>query len=88
MTLVSTRALTKMSYRDISLGGKGARCLALTTLATSRADRLVIMGISTSWSPKGLARPVMGWLDLSAVPQLIAGLSRCRTSGMGLWVRN
>jgi hypothetical protein len=25
---------------------------------------LIVLGASTSWSPKGLSRPVMGWLDL------------------------
>ena len=64
MALGSTQALTRMSSRDLSLGVKGVRCLGLTTLPPLCADCLVILGASTSWNPKGLPRPVMGWLDL------------------------
>jgi hypothetical protein len=66
MALGSTQALTKVSSRDISPGGKGDRCLGLKTLPPSWAECLVILGASTSWSPKDLPRPIMGWLYLSA----------------------
>jgi hypothetical protein len=44
------------------LGGKCGRCVGLTTLPPSCVDRLEILGASTSCSPKGLSRPVKGWL--------------------------
>ena len=45
MALESTRPLTKMSTRNISLGdgGKGGWCIALTTLPPSYADCLEIL---------------------------------------------
>ena len=43
----------------MSPGGQGGRCLGLTTLPPSRADCPEILRASTSWSPKGLCRPVM-----------------------------
>ena len=36
-------------------GGKGGRCIGLTT---SYVECLEILGVSTSWSAKGLSRPV------------------------------
>jgi hypothetical protein len=45
-------------------GGKGGRCVGLTPLPLSCADCLEILGASTSWSPKGLSRPVVGKLYL------------------------
>jgi hypothetical protein len=39
-------------------GGKGGRCVGLTALPPSCADCLEILGASTSWSLKGLSRPV------------------------------
>ena len=41
-----------------------SRCLGLTTLPPSCADCAGIPRASTSWSPKGLPRPVMGLLYL------------------------
>jgi len=46
MALGSTQSLTDMSTRDISRGGKGGRCVGLTTLPPSRADCLEI------WEPQ------------------------------------
>jgi hypothetical protein len=43
-------------------GGKGGRCVGLTSLPPSCAYCLEILGASTSWSPKGLSRPVVGLL--------------------------
>jgi hypothetical protein len=51
MALVSTEPL-----REISTGGKGGRCVGLTTLLPSCANCLKILEASTSWSPKGLYR--------------------------------
>ena len=45
-------------------GGKSGRCARLTTSPPSSAYCLEILGASTSWSPKGLSRPVKGCLYL------------------------
>jgi hypothetical protein len=60
MALGSTQPLTEMSTN----GGKGGRCVGLTTLPTSCADCLKNLEASTSWNPNGLSRPVMGLLYL------------------------
>ena len=46
MALGLTQSLTEMSTRNISLGGKGGRCVGLTTLPPVCADCLEI------WKPK------------------------------------
>ena len=46
MALVSTHPLTEMGTRNISWGGKGGRCVWLTTLPPSYADCLEI------WEPQ------------------------------------
>jgi hypothetical protein len=51
-------------YQEYLLGGKGGRCVRLTTLPPSCADCQESLGASTSWSPKDLWRPVMWWLYL------------------------
>ena len=43
-------------------GGKGGRCVGLTTLSPLCADCLEILGASTSYSPQILSRPVQGLL--------------------------
>ena len=48
MALGLTWPLTEMSLRNISWGGKGGRCVGLTTLPPSRADCLEI------WEPQTL----------------------------------
>jgi hypothetical protein len=53
-------ASNRHEYQRYLLGGKNGRCVGLTTLSPSCADCLEILGASTSWSPKGLSRPVMG----------------------------
>jgi len=66
MALGSTQPLTETSTRNISwVGGKGSRCVRLTTLPPSCADCLQILGVSTSSRPKDLPRPVMGggWIN-------------------------
>jgi hypothetical protein len=50
--------LSAALHQEYFLGGNGGRCIWLTTLPPSCADCLVILGASTSWSPKDLSRPV------------------------------
>jgi hypothetical protein len=68
MALGSTSPLTEMSTKSISWGGggggKGGRCVGLTTLPPSCANCLDILGASNSWNPQGLSRPVMCLLCL------------------------
>jgi hypothetical protein len=66
MALGSTQPLTEMRTRNLSWGGKGGRCVGLTTLPPSCADCLQILGASTSWISTGLSRPVMGLFYLFA----------------------
>jgi hypothetical protein len=47
-------------YQWYVLQGKGGRCVGLTTLLSLCADCFEILGASTSWSPGGLSRPVVG----------------------------
>ena len=54
-------------------GGKGGQCLGLTTLPTSRAYCLEILGVSTYWSPKDPSRPTVGYfycIKLVIIPLL------------------
>jgi hypothetical protein len=62
MALNSIQPITQISIRGISWGGggKGGRCVGLTTLPLSYADYLEILGASNSWSRKGLSRHVLG----------------------------
>ena len=62
MALGLTQPLTEMSTRNIFWGGKGGRCVGLTTLPSLCADCLEMWGASTSWKLQGLFRPVMGLL--------------------------
>jgi hypothetical protein len=45
-------------YQQYFMGGKGGRCVGLTTLPPSN------LGASTSWNPQGLYGPVQGLLYL------------------------
>ena len=45
-------ASNRIDYHGYLLGGKGGRCVGLTTLP----------GASTFWIPQGLSRPAQGWL--------------------------
>jgi hypothetical protein len=57
--LGSTQPLKEIStMNNISWGGKGGRCVGLTTLALSCADYLEILGALSSWNPKILSRPL------------------------------
>jgi len=69
MPLGSTWLFTDMSTRNISCGGGGGRakdgrCVDLTTLPSSCAVCLEIMGDSTTCNPRGLSRPVQELLYL------------------------
>jgi hypothetical protein len=55
---------------NLSWGGKGGRCVGLTTLPPSCADCLKNLGASSSWIPKGLPRPVKGLLCFLCVRHL------------------
>jgi hypothetical protein len=46
MALGLTQPLTEMSTRNISWGGKGGRCVGLTTLPPSCVDCLEICGLN------------------------------------------
>jgi len=46
MALGLTQPLTEMSYQEYFLGGKGSRCVGLTTLPLSCAECLEI------WAPQ------------------------------------
>ena len=56
-------ASNRNEYQEYFLGGKGGRCLRLTTyhhpVPLSRN-----LGTLTSWNPLGLSRPVMGLIYL------------------------
>jgi hypothetical protein len=65
MALGSTQSFKEMITRNISWGGgggKGGRCIGLTTLPPTCANCLEIVGALTSPSRKGLSRPVYGLL--------------------------
>ena len=59
MALESTQTLTEMSTRNIYWGGKGGRCVGLTTLSPACADFLEIWELH----PHGTLR-ACDWLAL------------------------
>jgi len=59
----STQPLVKMSTRNIP-GGKGGRCVRLTTSPPSCAEWHENLGAQTSCNPLGHTGPVTGWLYL------------------------
>jgi hypothetical protein len=61
MALRSTQPLTEMSTRNISWGG-GVKAAGADNLTTFMSRLSKNLGASTSCSPKGLPRPVMGLL--------------------------
>jgi hypothetical protein len=69
MALASTQPLTEMSTRNISWGGKGGRCVGLTTLPPSFANCL------ETWEPQppGTLRACPG-LHRVALPHLVCVL--------------
>jgi hypothetical protein len=64
MALGSTQPLTEMSTRNISWGVNAAGADNLTTFMCRLSRNL---GASTSWTPQGLSRPVMGLLYLFTI---------------------
>jgi hypothetical protein len=67
-------ASNRNEYQEYFLRGKCGRCLGLTTFKCRLSRNL---GASTSWSPKGLSRPVMGLLYLF-FSTFTECLGRCR----------
>jgi len=59
MALRLTQPLTEMSTRNISWGGKGGRCVGLTTLSPSSADCLE-PGSPSFLEPSGLVQACNG----------------------------
>jgi len=53
-------ASNRNEYQGYLLGGIGGKCIQLTTLPPSCTAWLEILEASTSQSPVGLSRPVMG----------------------------
>jgi hypothetical protein len=51
-------ACNRNEYQEFLLRVKGGRCVRLTTSPPSFADCLEILGVSNSWRPKDLSRPV------------------------------
>ena len=56
-------ASNRNEYREYFLGGKGGRCVRLTTYHHP-VPLLWNLGALTFWNPQGLSRPVMGLLCL------------------------
>ena len=63
MALVSTQSVTEMSARNFLLGGKGGRCLGLTTLSPSMYRFSWNRRTSTTWNPQGLHRNCFTFLS-------------------------
>jgi len=57
----------KNEYQGYLLGGKGGRCVGMTTLPPSCAKCVEILRASNSWSFQGLSRPVQRFLYLYCV---------------------
>jgi hypothetical protein len=70
MVLESTQPLVKMSTRTF-LGGKGGRCVRLTTSPPSCAECHENLGDKTSWNPLGHTGPVTGLLYLYNLQKLL-----------------
>jgi hypothetical protein len=62
VALGATKPPTDLSTSIISwgCGDKSGRCVGLTSLPSSCADCLEILGASASWKPKGLSTSVIG----------------------------
>jgi hypothetical protein len=52
-------ASKRNEYQEYTLGGKGGRCVGLTTVQPSCFDCLEFLGASTSCSPKDMSRPAI-----------------------------
>ena len=58
-------ASNRNEYQGYLLAVKGGRWVGLTTLPPSYAECLEILGMSTSWNPKGFSRPVQGLIYIN-----------------------
>ena len=69
-------ASNRNEYQEYFAGGKGGRCVRLTTyhhpVPLSRN-----LGTLTSWNPLGLSRPVMGLLFTYAVIRILVQVHYC-----------
>jgi len=63
MALGTDSASNRNEYQEYFLGGKGGRCVRLTTYHHP-VPLLRNLGTLTSWNPLGLSRHVMGLLYL------------------------
>ena len=63
-TTAQGSASNRNAYHGCLVGSKGGRGAGLTTLPPSWSDSLEILGVSNSYFPKGLSRPVEGQLWL------------------------
>jgi hypothetical protein len=71
IVLGSNKSLTKTNTWDHP-GGKGGRCVGLTTSPPSCAVCLEILGASPFWTPKGFSRPVLLYFQARVVYTLHA----------------
>ena len=53
------------------LGSKGDQCIGLTTFPPLCTNCTEILGASTSWSPKGLSKPIMGYFYSARVEEVM-----------------
>jgi len=60
LALRSCQPLNRNEYQEYLLGGKGSRCIGLTTCHLHVQTVLEILEASTSCNPKGLSRHVTG----------------------------
>jgi hypothetical protein len=85
MDLGSTQLLVKMSTRNIP-GGKGGRCVRLTTSTPSSAECHENLGAETSWNLLSHTGPVTGLLYLYCNKETIKSglhLVHCSTEAHG-----
>jgi hypothetical protein len=83
LALGSTQPLTEMSTRNLPwVGGKGGRCVALTTLPPSSADCLKILEASAFWNLPSLSRPVQGKRVLFKGSWQLVGERRMQTDSL------
>jgi len=71
MALGSNQPLNKNECREYKLGGRGDQCVGLTILPPICNKCTGILGASTSWSPKGLSKPIVGQLYSAQVEEVM-----------------
>ena len=60
-------ASNRNQYQTYFLGGKGDRCLGLSTLPSSCTQCVEILEASTHWNLQSLSRPIKGLLYLNDI---------------------